>query len=222
MDSQHLARMDSQPKAMVNSPPKVRMSGQPKTSVCSQPQAKTNSQPEARMEQRENPKTTLETGLATEMSSQPRARVNSLPKAWMRSANAHPASSTTKDEDDCLAKTLTNAEYEPNGIKKNQPDNSTPPRLDTMSGARQRSRQTPMTSFTFKQSLEEQRSVIDSHAAQALKQRELANIAKDMSPSSLTTRNPRHTRRTQDDPAVPSTSRRHPRDTKCGGLYQVL
>jgi hypothetical protein len=71
-----------------------------------------------------------------------------------------------------------------------------------------------MTSFTFKQSLEEQRSVIDSHAAQALKQRELANIAKDMSPSSLTTRTPRHTRRTKDDPAVPKCIKKTPQRHK--------
>jgi hypothetical protein len=182
--------------------------------MYSQPQAKMNSQPKGRMEPRETPKRTLETDLSTEMSSQPMARVNSPPKDWRMLAVGHPASPTTKDEEDCLTTKLTNAEYEPIGIKKNQPDNSTPPRLDTMYGARQRSRQTPMTSFTFKQSLEEQRSVIDSHAAQALKQRELANIAKDMSPSSLTTRTPRHTRRTQDDPAVPKCIKKTPKRQK--------
>ena len=99
-------------------------------------------------------------------------------------------------------------------MKIHQQDDSAQPRLDTMTGARQRSRQTPMTSFTFKQSLDEQRSGMDSYAAQALKQRELANIAKDMSSSSLATRTPRHTRMTQSVLASPEDSMMSPQRLK--------
>ena len=50
--------------------------------------------------------------------------------------------------------------------------------------ARMKARQAPMTSFTIKQSLEEQRTFINLHAAQAKKLRERANNQKDMSSSS--------------------------------------
>ena len=148
------------------------------------------------------------------IDSQPRARVNSPPQAWRMVAEAHHAPPATGDADDCLAKMLNNVEDEPIWMKKYQPDDSTPPRLDTILGARQRSRQTPITSFTFKQSLDEQRSGMDLYAAQALKQRELANIAKDMSSSSLATRTPRHTRRTQSALAEPDDSMMSPKRLK--------
>ena len=87
-------------------------------------------------------------------------------------------------------------------------------RTTAKTGAMQRTRQTPMTSFTFKQSLDEQRSGMNIYAAQALKQRELANIAKDMSSSSLATRTPRHTRRTQSALAETDASMMSPKRLK--------
>ena len=60
----------------------------------------------------------------------------------------------------------------------------TPSEMVSQPEARMKARQAPMTSFTIKQSLEEQRTFINSHAAQAKKLWETANSQKDMSSSS--------------------------------------
>jgi hypothetical protein len=72
----------------------------------------------------------------------------------------------------------------------------TPSEMVSQPEARMKSRQVPMISFTIKQSLEEQRTFINSNAAQAKKLRETANAQK----------------KNQEEPRRSSKTKKHPED----------
>ena len=76
----------------------------------------------------------------------------------------------------CQTQTGSSTRPQPDWPEQTLPEMVNQPRM--------KSRQAPMTSFTIKQILEEQRTFINSHASQAKKLREKANAQKDMSSSS--------------------------------------
>ena len=103
---------------------------------------------------------------------------------------------TKMTEEECKTQAVCNARAQPY-----QPE-QTPTEMVSQPKARMRSRQTPLTSFTIKQSLEERRTTINFHDAQVQKMRETvpAQQNKDMSSSSPTPSIKRRTRRTQEKP----------------------
>ena len=97
----------------------------------------------------------------------------------------------------------------------------TPSEMVSQPEARMKARQAPMTSFTIKQSLEEQRTFINSHAAQAKKLWETANAQKDMSSSSQSPE-----KKNQEEPRRSSKTKEPPEDPteaqEVDGHRQVL
>ena len=83
----------------------------------------------------------------------------------------------------------------------------TPSEMVSQPEARMKARQAPMTSFTIKQSLEEQRTFINSHAAQAKKLWETANAHQCHLPHN---HKRRRTRRNLEDPARPKNLQQTP------------
>ena len=128
----------------------------------------------------------------------------------MKPIPTHLTSATTikMNEEECQTQARCSA--------KQQSDRSeqTPSEMVSQPEARMKARQAPMTSFTIKQSLEEQRTFINLHAAQAKKLRERANNQKDMSSSSQSPE-----KKNQEEPRRSSKTKEPPEDpTEAGRL----